>query len=77
MNTLSRLSVLIVVLLAPLPLLVGFGLAGTGVTAAAAGQSAAQQAAEARQTEDQVKQRLDEAAQQDAARRAAGEAQSQ
>ena len=42
-----------------LSLLGGCGLAETGVTAAAGANSAAQQAAAAKQTEDQVKQQLD------------------
>jgi nicotinate-nucleotide pyrophosphorylase len=58
-------------------LLAGCGLAETAATTATSAQSAAQQAADARKTEDQVRQRLDEAARQDAARRAAGEAETQ
>ena len=55
-------------------LLSGCGLAETGAATATGAQSAAEQAAQARKTEDEVRQRLDDAARQDAARRAAAEA---
>jgi hypothetical protein len=60
-----------------MPLLSACGLAETGAATAAGAQSEAQQAAQARKTEDEVRQRLDEAARQDAARRAAAESDSQ
>jgi hypothetical protein len=60
--------------LAVTTLLSACGLAETGAATATSAQSAAEQAAQARRTEDEVRQRLDDAARQDAARRAAGEA---
>jgi hypothetical protein len=57
-------------------LLCGCGVAETGVATATSAQSAADQAAQARKTEEEVRQRIDEAAREDAARRAAGEADS-
>jgi hypothetical protein len=57
-------------------LLSGCGLAETGATTATHAHSAAEQAVQARKTEDEVRQRLDDAARQDAARRDAGEADS-
>jgi hypothetical protein len=64
-------------LLSLAPLIGGCGLAETGAATATGAQSAAQQATDARKTEEQVQQRLEDAARQDAARRAAGEAQGQ
>ena len=61
-------------LLAVMTVLGGCGLAETGAATATSAQSAAEQAAQARKTEDEVRQRLDDAAREDAARRAAGEA---
>lgn len=61
-------------LVAVMTLLSACGLAETGAATATSAQSAAGQAAQARKTEDEVRQRLDDAARQDAARRAAGEA---
>jgi hypothetical protein len=58
-------------------LLAGCGLAETGVTAAAGGATAAQQAKDAKATEAKVQQQIDAAYQQDAARRKAAEAESQ
>ncbi len=64
----------------PWPLLVllilpaGCGLVDTGATAAAGAQSAAQQAAAAKQTEDRLKQQLDAAAKQAADQRQAEDA---
>jgi hypothetical protein len=63
-------------LLAVGTLLSACGLAETGAATATSAQSAAEQAAQARKTEDEVRQRLDEAARQDAAHRAAAEADS-
>jgi len=55
-------------------LLSGCGLGGTAVSAAAGGVSEAQEAKEARKTEDRVKQQLDAAAAVDAERRQAADA---
>jgi hypothetical protein len=66
----------LVLLTALLPL-AGCGLAETGATAAAGADSAAQQAAQARQTEAKVRQQIDAAYRQDAARRKAAEAETQ
>ena len=63
-------------LLAVVTLLSACGLAETGAATATSAQSEAEQAAQARKTEDEVRQRLDEAARQDAAHRAAAEADS-
>jgi len=56
-------------LLAALLALAGCGLAETGATAAAGGASAAQQAKQAQDTEAQVRQQVNAAYQEDAARR--------
>ncbi|MBV8909886.1 MAG: hypothetical protein JOZ89_03905 [Gammaproteobacteria bacterium] len=60
-------------LLALMTLVSACGLAETGAATATGARSAAEQAGEARKTEDEVRKRLDDAARQDAARRAAGE----
>jgi hypothetical protein len=57
--------------------LAGCGLAETGVAGAAAGASQAEQVRQAKQTEARVQKQLDAAAQQDAERRRAAEADSQ
>ena len=67
-------SLALAALLLPLS---GCGLAETGVTAAAGGESAAQQAKEAKQTEAKLQQQINAAYQQDAAQRKAAEAQTQ
>ena len=65
----TRLWPLLVLLILP----AGCGLVDTGATAAAGAQSAAQQAAEANQTEDRVRQQLDAAARQAADQRPTAE----
>jgi len=57
--------------------LAGCGLAETGVTAAAGGASAAQDAKQAKDTEAKLQQQINAAYQQDAANRKAAEAQAQ
>lgn len=57
--------------------LAGCGLAATGVTTAAGGVSAAQDAKQAKETEAKVQQQINAAYQQDAAQRKAAEAQAQ
>jgi hypothetical protein len=64
----------VVALLTLCAVLSGCGVAETGIAGGAAGASQAQQAAEARKTEDRVKQQVDAAVQQaDEQRRAAEE----
>lgn len=65
------------VLMATLLTLTGCGLAETGVTAAAGGASAAQQAKDAKETEAKIQQQINAAYQEDAARRKAAEAEAQ
>jgi hypothetical protein len=65
----TRLWPLLVLLILP----AGCGLVDTGATTAAGAQSAAQQAAEAKQTEDRVRQQLDAAARQAADQRRTAE----
>ena len=65
------------VLMATLLTLAGCGLAETGVTAAAGGASAAQQAKDAKATEAKIQQQINAAYQEDAARRKAAEAEAQ
>lgn len=57
--------------------LTGCGLAETGVAGAAQGASAVEEAKQAKQTEAQVQQQLDDALKQNAATRAKAEAESQ
>lgn len=57
--------------------LAGCGLAETGVTAAAGGASAAQEAKQAKDTEAKLQQQINAAYRQDAANRKAAEAQAQ
>jgi uncharacterized lipoprotein YajG len=64
-------------LLAALLTLAGCGLAETGVTTAAGGASAAQQAKQAKETEAKIQQQINAAYQEDAARRKAAEAEAQ
>lgn len=64
-------------LLAALLSLASCGLVETGATAAAGGDSAAQQAKQAQQTEAKLQQQINAAYQQDAAQRKAAEAQTQ
>ena len=64
-------------LLVLLAALGGCGLVDSGASAAAAGESAAQQAAQARRYEDQVRQQIDAANRVAAEQRRAAEAQAQ
>lgn len=73
LRTLMKPLALVAVLLA----LAGCGLAETGATAAAGAASAAQQAKQAQQTEAQIREQINAAYQEDAARRKAAEAESQ
>jgi hypothetical protein len=73
MQTLAKSLAVVVTVLA----LAGCGLAETGVTAAAGGASAAQQAKQAKDTEAKLQQQINAAYQQDAANRKAAEAQAQ
>ena len=73
MRTLAKSLALITALLT----LTGCGLAETGVTAAAGGASAAQEAKQAKETEAKLQQQINAAYQEDAARRKAAEAQAQ
>jgi hypothetical protein len=73
MQTLAKPLVIVVTVLA----LAGCGLAETGVTAAAGGASAAQDAKQAKDTEAKLQQQINAAYQQDAANRKAAEAQAQ
>jgi hypothetical protein len=57
--------------------LTGCGLAETGVVGATAGASQVQQAQEAKRTEERVKQQVDAAMQENAARRQSADAESQ
>jgi hypothetical protein len=73
MRTLAKSLAIVVTVLA----LASCGLAETGVTAAAGGASAAQDAKQAKDTEAKVQQQINAAYQQDAAKRNAAEAQAQ
>jgi hypothetical protein len=73
MRTLTKSLAIVVTVLA----LASCGLAETGVTAAAGGASAAQDAKQAKDTEAKVQQQINAAYQQDAAKRDAAEAQAQ
>jgi len=73
MRTLANSLAIVVTVLA----LAGCGLAETGVTAAAGGASAAQDAKQAKDTEAKLQQQINAAYQQDAAKRNAAEAQAQ
>ena len=73
MRTLAKSLAIVVTVLA----LASCGLAETGVTAAAGGASAAQDAKQAKDTEAKVQQQINAAYQQDAANRKAAEAQAQ
>jgi hypothetical protein len=73
MQTLAKPLAIVVTALA----LAGCGLAETGVTAAAGGASAAQDAKQAKDTEAKLQQQINAAYQQDAANRKAAEAQAQ
>jgi hypothetical protein len=73
MRTLAKSLAIVVTVLA----LAGCGLAETGVTAAAGGASAAQDAKQAKATEAKLQQQINAAYQQDAAQRKAAEAQAQ
>jgi hypothetical protein len=73
MQALAKPLVIMVAVLA----LAGCGLAETGVTAAAGGASAAQDAKQAKDTEAKLQQQINAAYQQDAANRKAAEAQAQ
>lgn len=73
MQTLAKSLAIVVTVLA----LAGCGLAEVGVTAAAGGASAAQDAKQAKDTEAKVQQQINAAYQQDAAKRNAAEAQAQ
>jgi hypothetical protein len=73
MQTLAKPLAIVVAVLA----LAGCGLAETGVTAAAGGASAAQDAKQAKDTEAKLQQQINAAYQQDAANRKAAEAQAQ
>jgi hypothetical protein len=73
MQTLVKSLAIVVTVLA----LAGCGLAETGVTAAAGGASAAQDAKQAKDTEAKLQQQINAAYQQDAANRKAAEAQAQ
>jgi hypothetical protein len=73
MRTLAKSLAIVVTVLA----LAGCGLAETGVTAAAGGASAAQDAKQAKDTEAKLQQQINAAYQQDAANRKAAEAQAQ
>jgi hypothetical protein len=73
MRTLTNSLAIVATLLA----LAGCGLAETGVTAAAGGASAAQDAKQAKATEAKLQQQINAAYQQDAANRKAAEAQAQ
>lgn len=73
MQTLTKSLAIAVTVLA----LASCGLAATGVTAAAGGASAAQEAKQAKDTEAKVQQQINAAYQQDAAKRNAAEAQAQ
>lgn len=64
-------------MLAPTLALAGCGLAETGATAVAGGASAAQQAKQAQDTEAKVRQQINDAYKEDAARRKAAEAETQ
>lgn len=70
-------STRLLALAAALLTLAGCGLAETGATAAAGAASASQQAKQARQTEARVRQQIDAAYRQDAARRKAAQAEAQ
>jgi hypothetical protein len=73
MRTLTKSVALLVTLLT----LAGCGLAATGISAAAGGASAAQDAKQAKETEAKLQQQINSAYQQDAAQRKAAEAQAQ
>jgi hypothetical protein len=73
MRTLAKSLAIVVTVLA----LAGCGLAETGITAAAGGASAAQDAKQAKDTEARLQQQINAAYQQDAAQRKAAEAQAQ
>jgi hypothetical protein len=73
MRTLTKSLAIAVTVLA----LASCGLAETGVTAAAGGASAAQDAKQAKDTEAKVQQQINAAYQLDAAKRKAAEAQAQ
>jgi hypothetical protein len=73
MRTLTKSLAIVVTVLA----LASCGLAETGVTAAAGGASAAQDAKQAKDTEAKVQQQINAAYQEDAAKRKAAEAQAQ
>jgi len=73
MRTLAKSLAIVVTVLA----LAGCGLAATGVTAAAGGASAAQEAKQAKDTEAKLQQQINAAYEQDAAKRNAAEAQAQ
>jgi hypothetical protein len=73
MRTLTKSLAIVVTVLA----LASCGLAETGVTAAAGGASAAQDAKQAKDTEAKVQQQINAAYQLDAAKRKAAEAQAQ
>lgn len=73
MRTLAKSLAIVVTALA----LASCGLAETGVTAAAGGASAAQDAKQAKDTEAKLQQQINAAYQQDAAKRNAAEAQAQ
>lgn len=73
MRTLAKSLALLAAVLA----LAGCGLVETGATAAAGGESAAQQAKQAKETEAKLQQQINAAYQEDAARRKAAEAQAQ
>ncbi len=73
MQNLAKSLAIVVTVLA----LAGCGLAETGITAAAGGASAAQDAKQAKDTEAKLQQQINAAYQQDAAKRDAAEAQAQ
>jgi hypothetical protein len=77
MRTLGKSLAMYLATLVTLLALAGCGLAETGITAAAGGASAAQDAKQAKDTEAKLQQQINAAYQEDAAQRKAAEAQAQ